>query len=174
MSNASILFLSVRVLHVVLAALWVGATAFASLIVMPAIQESGPAAGPVMAGLMRRRVPMIMATLGGVTALAGIWLYWRFTGGFNPELSHTMAARVFGAGGAAGILAVIIGGAVVSRNVKKAAALAPRAASLPEGPERAAVTAQISAMRRRSIVASRIVLLLQIVAVALMAIGHYV
>jgi hypothetical protein len=106
--------------------------------------------------------------------LSGIWLYWRFTGGFNPELSGTIAARVFGAGGAAGILALIIGGPVVGRNLKKAAALMPKATSLPDGPERTVVTAQISAMRRRAIIASRIVVFLQIIAVTLMAMGHYV
>jgi uncharacterized membrane protein len=142
MSNASIVFLAVRILHVLLAAAWLGATAFMYLLLDPALKDIGPAeSGPVVAALGRRRIAPVVASIGGVAVVSGIWLYWRFTGHFDPALSGTMAARVFGTGGAAGVLALILSG---------------------------------RAWRRRSKSLGLIVLIFQIVALALMTIGHYV
>jgi uncharacterized membrane protein len=174
MSAATLTFLIIRVTHVLLAALWLGATGFMVFFLMPAIEDTGPAAGPLMGALVRRRFPAFMAAAGGVTVLSGFYLYWRFTGGFDPATSGTRAARVFGAGGAAGIIALIIGGAVVSRNAKKTSGLGARLASMPEGPDRAAVATEMAAARRRAATAGRIVLVLQAIALACMAVGHYV
>ena len=174
MSNASLLFLGVRVLHVLLAAAWLGATAFIYLFLEPTLKEMGSASGPVLAALARRRIHVFMSSVGGITVLTGVWLYWRFTGHFDPAVSKTVAARVFGMGGAAGVLALVIGSAVVGRAAKKMSALAVTAMSLPEGAARAATMTQVDVARKRAATAGRIVLVLQIVALALMAIGHYV
>lgn len=174
MSFPTLLFLTVRVAHVLLAALWLGATGFVTFFLMPALQETGPAAGPVMGALIRRKIDVFMASLGGTTAVTGIYLYWRFTGGFDPALSGTRAAMVFGTGGIAGILAVIIGAAVVSRNAKKMAGLGARLASMPDGPERAGLMTQMAAARGRAAAGGRILLVLQAIALVCMAIGHYV
>lgn len=174
MSFPTLTFLTIRVLHVLMAAVWLGATAFVTFFLMPALQETGPAAGPVMGALMRRKVHAFMASIGGLTVLTGFYLYWRFTGGFDPATSGSRAARVFGAGGVAGIIALIIGGAVVGRNAKKMAALDARLASMPDGPERAAAAAEMTAARVRAASAGRIVLVLQAIALALMAVAHYV
>src|SRR5437763_9946864 len=50
-------YLSVRALHVLFGAIWLGMAVFASFFVMPAIQEAGPEGGKVMAILMRRGLP---------------------------------------------------------------------------------------------------------------------
>ena len=174
MSSATAAFLILRVVHVLLAALWLGMTGFATFFLMPAVAEAGPAAGPVMAALLRRKLHVAMASLGGIVVLTGFYLYWRFTGGFDPALSATRSAMVFGTGGIAGTLALIIGGAVVSKNAKKMSTIGARLASLPEGPERTAAIAEMSAARQRAATASRIVILLQAIALATMAVGHYV
>lgn len=174
MSGVTTLFLAVRVLHVLLAALWLGATGFVAFFVMPSLRETWPAPGPMMGAIARRGINPFMGALGGITVLTGIWLYWRFTGGFDPALSATRAAMVFGTGGAAGILAVVLDGAVVGRNAKNMGTLAGKAMSMPEGPERAVLMAQAAAARQRAARAGQILLVLQIVALALMAIGHYV
>src|SRR4051812_30822330 len=173
MSSSTALFLILRAAHVLLATLWVGAVGFVTFFLMPALDEAGPAAGPVMGALVRRKIHVFMASIGGTTVVTGIYLYYRFTGGFDPALSGSMAARVFGTGGLAGIIALIIGGAVVSRNAKKMAELRARLASTPES-ARAPLAADMAAARRRAATASRIVVALQLIAVVLMAIGHYV
>jgi hypothetical protein len=173
MSFSTVLFLLVRAAHVLIAALWIGAVGVTTLYVMPALNDAGPSAGPVLAAIMRRKLPVYMASIGGLTVLTGIYLYYRFTGGFDPALSGTRAAMVFGAGGVAGIIALIIGGAVVSRNVKNMASLGARLAAATDA-DRGALLSQMTAARERAATASRIVLALQVVAIVLMAIGHYV
>src|SRR3954469_25825241 len=102
MSSSTALFLILRAAHVLLATLWVGAVGFVTFFLMPALDEAGPAAGPVMGALVRRKIHVFMASIGGTTVVTGIYLYYRFTGGFDPALSGSMAARVFGTRGAAG------------------------------------------------------------------------
>src|SRR5207248_1392427 len=173
-SSASLVFLSVRIVHVLLAAAWLGTTAFLYLFLEPALKEMGEASGPVLGVLARRRIPVYTNSIGGITVLTGIWLYWRFTGHFDPEISKTMAARVFGTGGAAGLLAVIVSGAIAGRAAKRMSTLAVAAMSLPAGAERASKLAQVAAARQRALIAGRIVLVPQIIALACMTIGHYV
>jgi hypothetical protein len=174
MSSSTVVFLVLRALHVLMAALWVGAVGFMVFFVMPAMQQTGPAAGPMMGAIARRGLNAFMGALGGLTVVTGFYLYWRFTGGFEPALSGTRAAMVFGTGGIAGLASVIIGGAVVGRNMARMGQLGGKAMALPEGPERAAMLQQSNAARDRGVTGARIVLALQLVAVVCMAIGHYV
>jgi uncharacterized membrane protein len=174
MSATTLLFLAVRVTHVLLAALWLGATGFVSFFLIPAIQEMGPGGLPVVGALSRRKMDTFMASIGGMTVLTGIYLYWRFTGGFEPAASATRGAMVFGTGGIAGIVALIIGGAVLGRNAKKMGELGGRMASTPEGPQRAAIAAEMAATQQKAATAGRLVVVLQMIALALMAVGHYV
>jgi hypothetical protein len=174
MSFPTLLFLTIRALHVLLAALWLGSVALMVFFIMPAVKESGPAAGPVMGAIARRGLNGFFGALGGTTVLTGLYLYWRFTGHFDPALSASRSAMVFGTGGIAGILSVIIGGAVVGRSMARMGALAGKAMALPEGPERAALMTQSNAARDRGVAGARVVLVLQIIALVCMAIGHYV
>jgi hypothetical protein len=174
MSLHTLLFLTVRAVHVLLAATWVGSVAFMVLFVLPAFKQTGPAAGPMMGAIARRGLNGFMGALGGLTVLTGLYLYWRFTGHFDPALSASRSAMVFGTGGISGILSVIIGGAVVGRAMARMGTLGGKAMALPEGPERAALMAQSNAARDRGTAGARIVLVLQMIAVGCMAIGHYV
>ena len=173
MQASTALFLLIRAAHVLIAAIWVGATFFISYFLFPTLQETGPAAGPVMGALMRRKLPVFQASLGGTAVLTGFYLYYRFTAGFDPAVSGSRAAMVFGTGGICGLAALIIGGAVVSRNAKKMGELGARLASASEA-DRGALAAQMGVHRSRAATASRIVVILQMIAVVLMAIGHYV
>jgi hypothetical protein len=173
MPASTVIFLFLRAAHVLLAAVWVGATAFTTFFLLPAVTDAGPAAGPVMGALVRRKLPVFMASIGGTAVLTGIYLYYRFTGGFDPLLSGTRAARVFGLGGMLGIVALIIGGAVVGRNANKMGELGARIASAPPE-QRAALTAQMVAYRQKVSTGSLVVIVLQMIAIVLMAIGHYV
>ncbi len=160
MSFSTLLFLGIRALHVLLAATWLGGVGFMVFFVMPALKETGPGAAPMMSAIARRGLR--------------IYLYWRLTGRFDPALSATRTAMVFGTGGIAGILSVILDGAVVGRNMKRMGDLGGKAMALPEGSERGGLTNQLAAARDRAITGARIVLALQMVALICMAIGHYV
>lgn len=174
MSTSAFLFLAIRAVHVLLAAAWVGTVAFVHLVLSPALDDIGPSGAALMAALSRRGFHPLIATVGGTTVLTGLWLYWRFTGGFDPTASATMGARVFGAGGVAGILALIIGGAIVGRTARKLEALGAKVSATSDAAARGALLNEITATKRRLAAAGRIVLALQVVALLCMAVGHYV
>ena len=159
MSIATLIYLLARILHVALAAIWVGLLAFLAVFLLPAIKDTG-AGGSVMTALIRRRLTVINATLGGITVLTGFWLYYRFTGGFDPAIAGSMPARMFGTGGVAGMIALILDGALVGRNLKKLSG--------------AAAPMEVAAARDRAARFATIVLILQVIALACMAVAHYV
>src|SRR5689334_6669846 len=74
--RVSMLFLTMRALHVVLAAAWFGAVLFTTLFLGPAVDELGPSSGPLMNSLMRRGLHKYMASIGGLTVLIGFYLFW--------------------------------------------------------------------------------------------------
>jgi hypothetical protein len=174
MSFPNLLFLAVRVLHVLLAAAWLGSTALMVMFVFPSIRDTGPSAGPLASAIARRGLNAYMGVVGGLAVVTGFYLYWRVTGHFDPALSATRSAMVFGTGGICGLVAIILGGAVVGRNARKMGELGGKAMALPEGPERASLMKASNAALGRTLGAARIVLLLQVIALACMAIGHYV
>lgn len=157
-----------------LGAVIVGAATFIAFFLEPSLER---ASTPVSLGLLpvlkRRGMTAFMPSVGGLAVLTGIWLYWRFTGHFDPAQSRTMAARVFGTGGVAGILAVIVGGSVAGRNARRMTALAEKAAALPDGPERTNAIAAMGAARRKAALGGRIALALLVIALVCMAVGHY-
>src|SRR5712671_5221036 len=124
---STVLFLTMRVLHVLLAAVWIGATVFMSFLLMPVAEAAGSAGGQIMIGLNRKGLNAFFAATGGITVLTGIYLFWRFTGGFDPEISRSHAGMAFSIGGVVGVLAVIIGGSVVGRSASKVVRLMEQA-----------------------------------------------
>jgi hypothetical protein len=169
-----LIFLGLRALHVLLAAIWIGSTVFISVLMMPAIEQSGPAGGEVMMNINARGLTRYMAILGGTTVLTGIYLFWRFTGGFDPETSATHAGIAFGVGGAAGILAAVIGGSVVGRSANKAIEIMSQVARLQDGPDKSALMKQVAVLQQRMKSGGSAVIVLQAIALLLMAVAHYI
>jgi hypothetical protein len=167
------LFLLMRVLHVLLAAVWLGSAAFITFIMMPAVNAAGPSGGQVMLALNRKGMVAFMASIAGITVLTGWYLFWHF-GGFIPDVVRTRAGIVYGIGGIAGTLAAIIGGSVVGRSSKKAVEMMSRAASMAESAEKRTLLQNVERLGRRMATFGLFVVLLQILAAATMAVGHYV
>jgi uncharacterized membrane protein len=165
------LFLSLRAVHILLAALWLGAAFLLSMFVMPAVRDVGPAGGQLMVTLEKRKLHVFMASTALLTVLSGIWLYWIFTAGLHKEVMFSAGGLAFGIGGLCGLLAMILGGAIMGRGTARLAALGQRIAAA-EG-ERTAQMQEMDALRQRLSLASKFILLLMIVALLLMAVGHY-
>ena len=127
-----------------------------------------------MSALVKKGSHQYIASIGGLTVLTGIYLFWRFTGGFDPALSGSRAGITFSIGALAGLIALILGGSMIGGSIKKAVALGEQMARMPEGADKAAVAAQINALRARIETFSPIVLGLLFIAMAAMALGHYV
>jgi hypothetical protein len=127
-----------------------------------------------MGTLEKRGFNNVMAAFAGTTVLSGVWLYWRFTGGFDPTVIHSHAGMAFGVGGLAGLTALIIGGSVVGRGSKRIVALGGQAAGMPEGPDRAAILHTMNQLRERTASASRVLVVLLTIALVLMTLAHYI
>ena len=165
-------FLVLRAAHVLLAALWLGAAFMLMVFVLPAVRDVGPGGGQFMQTLQRRKLHAFMALAATLTVLTGIWLYWRFTSGLDADVVLSPGGLAFGIGGICGLLAMILGGAILGRGFAQIVALGERATAGPEA-ERAMRMQDIEALRQRLAVAGKLILLLMVAALVLMAIGHY-
>jgi hypothetical protein len=168
---STILFLILRAMHVLVAGVWIGSTVFVVKMLTPAIEDAGLAGGQVM---MRMNVTKFMAAFAGTTVATGAYLLWHFTGGFDPGVVLTHAGLAFGTGGTAGLLAGVIGGAVVGRSAVKVSAIMRQIGSVPDGESRGALLQQAATLRHRIHRGSQVVLALQTTALVLMSVGHYV
>ena len=157
------MFVEVRALHILVAATWFGAAAFLTLYLMPALGRLEPRGGAMLQALEGRGFHRFMAANAGLTILSGAWLYWILTAGFQPQAIASTAGLVYGVGGLAGLLAAIIGGAVIGRSVKRLAALPADGASTGD-------TAVL--LQRRIRGGSRAALSLMLLALLSMTLGH--
>lgn len=166
-------YVVLRVLHILVAALWVGAAGLLAMVVMPAVGDAGAIGGSFLASLHRRKLHVFMAASALLTVLSGIWLYWVLTTGFDPAIVWSRGGLVFGIGGLCGLLALIIGGAVIGPGFARLAELAEQTSAMPVD-QHAAHAQGLEALRRRTMLASKGALALIVIALVLMASGHYV
>ena len=174
MSAGVLLFLTMRVFHVALAGAWFGAAMFTTLYLGPAVADAGPAGGQMMTILVRRGIVKYMASIGGLTIVSGVYLFWRFTGGFDPAISSSRAGMAFSVGALTGLIALILGGSMIGASAKKLAALGAKAAGMPDGADRAALMTTMDSLRGRMDTFSKIVTALLFISMATMALGHYI
>jgi len=170
----ALMFLVLRAAHVLCAAVWIGSTFYIALLLSPAVEDAGPAGGQIMMGLDRRGLHRYMAIVSMTTIVSGVYLLWRFTGGFDPGVIATHAGIVFGVGGSSGLLAGIIGATVVGRSGSQVMAIMKEAAGTPDGAARSALMQRAEGLRRRIKGGTRMIMVLQAIALMLMAVGHYV
>lgn len=62
-------------LHVVFGILWAGGATVLGLFVLPAVADAGPAGGAVMAGVVKRRMPVVLTMAAALVVLTGVRLY---------------------------------------------------------------------------------------------------
>ena len=169
----TVLFLCVRVLHILIGAVWIGSTVFSALMVTPAIEASGTSGGHVMMRINKRGLVAYFAVLGATTIVTGLYLFWHFTG-FTSDLMVEHAGIAFATGGVSGMLAALVGGAVVGRSAHEIGAVMAQASRLADGPDKGTLMIRATTLRTRIQYGTRAVIGLQFIALVLMAVGHYV
>jgi hypothetical protein len=95
-------FSTLLLVHVFFGILWGGGAIAAGFFIIPSVLEAGPAGGAVMAGVMRRRFPILMSVAAGLVVLSGLRLYsMRFSTAFlgTPEGIVLTLGAVLGLGG---------------------------------------------------------------------------
>ena len=162
MDNAVVLFL-LRAIHILGGVLWVGGVVVVGLFLLPATQAVGPAAQPMMQFIMgRRKLPVYMMSLGVVTTLGGLLLFYR-----NVSLSGGAWARSpmgvgISVGAAAAILALIVGMTVSAPAAKKM-----------NGPPDSMTPEQRAVLMRRLTLGARLTFFLLLVSALFMATARY-
>jgi hypothetical protein len=161
-----------RLLHILSGAFWYGTAIFGARFLMPSLRDAGPAAGPVVAQLNRRKMPMAMMGAGIVNIGSGIWLMFMASGGSPGVWMRTGMGRTFAIGGALAILALIYGMIVSSPAAKRMGEVASAAAKRggPPSPEEAA---ELARLQKRLGLSTIISATLMTLAVAAMAVARY-
>jgi len=162
MDNAVVLFL-LRAIHIVGGVLWVGGVVVVGLFLLPATQAVGPAAQPMMQFIMgRRKLPVYLMSLGVVTTLGGLLLFYRnvsLTGGAWARSPMGVGISV---GAAAAILALIVGMAISAPAAKKM-----------NGPPDSVTPEQRAVLMRRLVLGARLTFFLLLVSALFMATARY-
>lgn len=138
-------FASLLLLHVFFGILWAGGAIAVGFFVIPSVLEAGPGGGAVMAGVLKRRFPILMTVSAVLVVLTGLRLY---TMRFSTAFLGTPEGIVLSLGGLLGIGAFFIGVFVQKPTAERLGALGAQlaAAGSPPTPAQAA---ELQALRAR-------------------------
>ena len=156
-----------RFIHVVGGVFWVGSMLFASFLLLPALNETGPAMGTVMAALQRRGMATVLPIVALLTILSGLRLMWITSAGFTSAYFGTAVGRTYTVAALAAILALMLGFFVARPTAARAAQLAASSSS-------ADALAELGRLRRRAGMVGAAITVLLLIAVTGMAVGRYV
>jgi uncharacterized membrane protein len=132
-------------LHVFFAIVWAGGAITAGFFIIPSVLEAGPAGGAVMAGVVKRRFPIVMSVAATIVLLTGLRLYMmRFTPGWlaTPHGMTLSFGAILGIG--AFVLGIMVQKPMAERLSKLAASIAASGA-----PASAAQAAELTALRAK-------------------------
>src|SRR5262245_47576558 len=141
------MMLVLRFLHIMSGVFWVGGSLFAARFLLPSLKAAGPAAGPILAELGKRRMPVAMMGASLVNVASGIWMMMIDSGGAPGAWMGTPMGRTLGIGGGLALLAVILGMTVVMPTNAKMARLSAAAKQRggPPTPQEAAELERLQA-----------------------------
>jgi uncharacterized membrane protein len=162
-----------RIVHILAGVFWVGSALVMFLFLQPAASEVGPAAAPLMMNLaQKKRLPDIVLAASGLTILAGALMYWRVSGGFDPDWIGSAFGIAITIGSLCAIAAVALGASIVRPAMMRIAAIGQAAAAAGGGPT-PEQGAEIQALQQRARATSNVIVPLLILAVVAMASARY-
>lgn len=162
-----------RVVHIVGGMFWVGATMFMTFFLAPVLASMGPGAGPVMGGLAKRRLMVVLPIVAVLTMLSGTRLMMIASANFQAAYFQSPSGRAFAWGGTFAIVAFVFGMLVSRPAMMKAGALGQQLAAATDDASRARIMTELNSARRRGSIGGAIVLTILIVSVILMSVARY-
>jgi hypothetical protein len=106
--------LALRLVHIGAGAFWAGSVYAFLLFVQPAAAKVAPSSTPFLYELLNgRRFSAIILASAATTVAAGLYLLWRTSNGFDPDLLFGIGRLGYTVGGTAGVLTFAIGGGYV-------------------------------------------------------------
>jgi len=159
-----------RLIHIVLGAIWVGGAVVTAFYILPTARALGPAGAQFTGALVQRaRLPLALVIMGSIAILAGIALYAILYAG-GPMSSTSV---VLGIGGAIAIVVLVIGIVVTKPAADKLVALGQAIAG-QGSPPTPAQTEERNRLASRLRTAAIVNAVLLLVAIACMAVARYV
>lgn len=164
--------LLLRILHIVLGAVWVGMFVFMTFFLGPALQESGPAGGPVMAAIQKRGIMVVLPVVALLTLISGFWMFMKVSGG-DGAFMRSRAGMALGTGGVLALVAFIVGITITRPAMMRTGVLMKSLGpSTPDG-ERNATMAEVGRLRARVASVGRVIAVLLLATLLLMAVARY-
>jgi uncharacterized membrane protein len=163
--------LLLRLIHVLGGVFWVGSLTLTTFFLLPALKEAGPAAGPVMIQLQKRKLFVVLPVVALLTLLAGLRLMAIVSGGFSRDYFATRMGKAYALAGIMAIVAFLIGGIVARPAAARVANLSQMAAS--DGASKERIAKEIAAMQRRTAQSSMAAAVLVLLSAVGMALARY-
>lgn len=165
--------IALRVVHVLGGTMWAGAAIFMALWFEPSVREAGPGGAPVMAGMEKYRYFTIMPIIALLTVLSGGALFWRDSAHLDPVWLGSPVGIAFSVGGAAAVIAWIIGMAILRPTSLKLGAIGRLAATADTPEARMSAMYSMEPLRMRIKMSVRWVGALVAIAAVAMACARY-
>lgn len=166
------LIIILRLLHVVVGALWVGAGIMMAFFILPTVRATGAVGSQFAGALMQQsRLAAWLAAAAVITILSGAALYGMFYAdlpwdSFGPHIAY-------GIGGLLALIVFALGALVSGRTARRLAALG-KAIAAQGSPPKPAQAAERDRLSVRITTVSFINAALLLLSIALMAVGRYV
>lgn len=158
-----------RLIHIVGGMYWFGAAMTTYFFVTPTVAATGEAGQQFMKHLGSKSGfsnSILRAAIAA--AVAGAWLYWQDSNGFQSEWMNSSVGTGFGIGGFFGAIA-LISGIVVNRTIAAVGKLGMQIQGTPT-PEQ---MARMQALQKRSVTAMKFTTYSLIVSAVFMAIARF-
>lgn len=169
----NVLTVVLRFVHIVFGGVWVGFAVFTAFYLAPAIQDVGPDGGKVMGALQKRGLMTAMPILALLTLISGFWLFWRVSGGFQPEYMRTAGGSAFILGGTIALVGFLFGMIFVRPKMLRMAALMQEMPSITDDKVRHEKMSEALRLRNSGAVLSKVLAIVLVVALAMMAVARY-
>lgn len=164
--------LTLRLIHVLCGVFWVGAGLYSTIFMVPAMAKAGPAAGPIMEELMRRKIFTVMPLAAILTMLTGLRLLWIVSGGFVPSYFTSPSGATFAIGGAMAIIGFFFGMFYLRPGQMKMGALAQQLASASDE-QKPPLQAELAKVRKANATGTAAAMTMLTLSVVAMAVARY-
>jgi uncharacterized membrane protein len=171
--NEQVVIVVLRAVHVLAAVTWTGGAVLLAFFVMPSLRAVAPSGAQFMQEMMqRRKLPVYLTGLGGLTMVSGIILYARDSMVTAGAFSLSTSGKAFGFGAVFAIIAGVIGNAVSAPAAKKLEKIGSAIAK-SDGPPSAEQREEIGRLQDKLARMAKIVAWLLLAATLMMGTARY-
>jgi hypothetical protein len=162
-----------RIVHVLGAIYWAGTIFFFVTYLEPSLRSLGPDGGKVMAKLFERGYLTVLPIIALLTIIAGFWLLWIVSAGFDSAWMGSRLGISLSTGGALATIAFLVGLFVMRPAAVRIWAIMREMPSLSEEQRNARMN-EMASLRARTSMAARAIFVLLLATALLMAVARYI